>query len=304
MVSVVVPAFNAAGTIAAALASVYAQTFTDYEVIIVDDASTDGTAGVAEAMLEEHAGGRVFRNEQNLGPAGSRNRGIRESSGEWLAFLDGDDVWLPWRLAVQLQAAGRFKDIDLFCGNVAEMEQDVASPEDNAAQAKVTRLKLKDFAIRNEVATSTVLARKRVVEAVGVFDERFRGPEDYDLWIRVAARGDILKCDYPLSRYRDVDGSLSRDDRNFLPQVLGVLDKAYGEGGALCRVRARRRAQAYQYLCAAWMAAERGAHGRALALFLGSLARWAFTFEPYARLPWCRARLLVGMLRLAGGRRA
>lgn len=301
-VSVVVPAYNAAGTIAEALASVWAQTFTNYEVIVVDDASTDGTAAIAQAELSRDrtigsADRRVISLPRNSGPAAARNAGIRAVQGEWVAFLDGDDTWLPWKLDLQIKLVEAYGTDVAFCGASVAMGEPAAPPRAGIRSGAIKALGLRDFAVRNEVATSTVLVKKETLGKAGLFDERFRGPEDYDLWIRLAAEHRILKLGYPLFRYRDVRGSLSRDDRTFLPEVLRVLDKAYAEGGALYGIPAKRRAQAYQCLCAAWMAAERGAPGRALTLFSRSLCRWPFPFEPYLRLPWCRVKLLAGLAR-------
>ena len=318
-VSIIIPTFNSAGTIEEALASVRAQTFTDYEVIVVDDASTDNTVDIARAQLQTPSrsaanartdesppvlhrfseGGHhpIIVLPENRGPAAARNAGIAAAKGEWIAFLDGDDAWLPWRLELQVRMTSRYNDIELLCGGVAEMYPEVPASEMVFEQLGVKRLMLNDFAIRNEVATSTVLARKRALEDAGLFDVQFRGPEDYDLWMRVAAIFPVLKIDYPLSQYRHVEGSLSRDDRKFLPAVLRVLDKAYSEGGVLHDISGKKRAKAYQYLCAAWMAAERGAHATAFRLFFTSFLHWPLSFEPYLRLPWCRTKLLVGLMR-------
>ncbi|OGV85771.1 MAG: hypothetical protein A2340_15445 [Lentisphaerae bacterium RIFOXYB12_FULL_60_10] len=212
------------------------------------------------------------------------------------------------------------------------------------------------FAIANPVATSTVLLRRDVFEAVGGFDEQFRGPEDYDLWMRVADRGTVLKLETPLARYRHREGSLSVDDRKFLPQVIRVIEKAYGPGGVLsgrgregkvfsvqcsegeggeergkCSVFSvqgsedgrreeirkletcnqpsainnphstipslRRKAMAWQHLSACWMAAERGAVGRAAGLWVRSVVWWPGSFGPERTLPWGRLKLVVFMVR-------
>ncbi len=127
--------------------------------------------------------------------------------------------------------------------------------------------------------------------AVGMFDEQFKGPEDYDLWLRVASAGEksvtraqcmnkatclgnqvpggVACAIVPLTCYRCRPGSLSHDDRKFLPQVLKVLDKAFGEGGALCGYRElRTRAMAEQYYSASWMAFLRGSRMDALRLLV------------------------------------
>lgn len=297
-VSVVIPAFNAAGTIREAIRSVAAQTRPADEVIVVDDASGDETAYVARTAFSGLAKSRLFTLPDNRGPAAARNRGVAEATGEWIAFLDGDDAWLPWRLEVQLVCAAQHPEATLLCGDTVPLE-DVSRREaqDGRAAAESTDLALRDLAIRNCVATSTVLAKKEAVLAAGGFDEQFRGPEDFDMWLRLLASHPGRKLACPLSRYRHVPGSLSMDDRTFLPEVLRVLDKAYGPGGALSAIPARRRAVAFQYLCAAWMAAERGAALRAWGLYVKGVALWPLTFRPYLKLPWQRTKLFVGLVR-------
>jgi hypothetical protein len=160
-------------------------------------------------------------------------------------------------------------------------------------------LRLAVFAAGNPVATSTVLVKRTALEAVGGFDERFRGPEDYDLWMRIATRFPIGVIRIPLAFYRERPGSLSMDDRTFLPEVLKVLDKAYGPGGALRNCGPRARAAGYQHLACAWMAAERGAMGRAWGLFLKSCLLWPGSYRgAAARRRWPRLRLFFRLAKM------
>ena len=312
-VSVVVPAHNSAATIGEAVESVLAQSFTDHELVVVDDASSDHTVKEISPLLTNHPYSRIIELRSNLGPAGARNRGIAAAQGEWIAFLDADDAWLPERLAVQMGEAEKRPAVGMWCGGTEELEGRFAARTSNIEhrtsnievgerEIQSREIRLEDLAVRNVVATSTVLVKREVVEAVGGFDEGFRGPEDYDLWLRVAARCPVRKIERPLSRYRHVPGSLSLDDRTFLPQVLRVLDKAYGPGGALHGIPARRRAVAYQYLCGAWMAADRKDTRRAWSLYLRGLLTWPASFKPYLNLPWGRAKLFVGLTRALGRR--
>jgi glycosyltransferase involved in cell wall biosynthesis len=319
-VSVVIPAFNASDTIGEALDSVEAQEFRVLEIIVVDDASTDGTADVAEewaarvpAFAQRLGSGRqgfrvrVVRLGCNSGPAVARNRGVAEARGEWIAFLDADDAWLPWRLGSQMDMTHKCSDAVAFCGGIvifgpgaecvaAKGSDPIRRP---AAMPVPRRIPLEMLSVYNPIATSTVLVRKDAVDTAGGFDERFRGPEDYDLWLRLAAKHPIVKLDVPLVRYRASASGLSMDDRSFLPQVLGVIEKAYGTGGVLCGHKGKRKAQAYQMLSCSWMAAERGAIVRALSLFLRSLLVWPGSFGLYLHRPWCRVRLIRRFFRAA-----
>ena len=267
-VSVIVPTYNAAATIREALASVAAQTFTDFEVIVIDDASTDQTPRILEDEFAGRPGVHVLLQARNQGPAAARNAGMAQACGRWVAFLDGDDAWLPDRLAVQIGLAGEHPEVALWCGAVMPLVGGrVPSVADNATTLPMRELPLKEFAFHNAVATSTVLVKREALLAVGGFDPQFRGPEDYDLWMRVASQQRLMRIERPLSRYRLVPGSLSMDDRKFLPQVLRVLDKAFGNGGALAAYAGLHdSAVATQYWNASWMAFNRGARLTALRL--------------------------------------
>lgn len=299
-VSIIIPAYNSSATIGEALDSVAAQTVGDCETIVVDDCSTDDTVPAVERWIAGRKGGdggagdprlrnrwRLVRLDANSGPAGARNRGIAEARGEWLAFLDADDAWLPCRLATQLRAAEAHPEIALWCGRAVPMEEgeipaggrlDAGNAEGReaapAAAGAVRRIALDEFARHNPVATSTVLVRRQAVSSAGGFDTRFRGPEDYDLWMRVAARFAVALLDVPVARYRYRPGSLSMDDRRFLHEVLGVIEKAFSPQGALAgHGHLRRRAEATQYWNASWMAFNRGSRGGALRHLFAALAR-------------------------------
>ena len=268
-VSVVIAAYNAADTLHEALDSLAQQTFRDLEVIVVDDASADATRAVAEAELSKLAHHRLLALRVNGGPAAARNRGIAEASGEWIAFLDADDAWVPWRLEMQMQLVREQPDVALVCGTTIDFGAPCAAQPGGARP-----LRLEEFATHNPVATSTVLVRRRVVVSVGGFDAQFRGPEDYDLWMRIAARYRAVLMDAVLARYRHRPGSLSMDERRFLPEVLRVLAKAFRTGGALSAHPAlKRRAIANQYWNASWMAFNRGARLTALRYLAAAFSR-------------------------------
>lgn len=326
-VSVIVPAFNAESTIVEALDSVAAQSWRDLEIIVVDDASTDGTVATVQAWVHGRIVGlahgeaaqpmacRLIPLSDNGGPAAARNGGIAAAHGEWIAFLDADDVWMPCRLSSQMAMSEKMAEVAMFCGRTVDYDAwlDGSEPSPDAgAERAVERadtdpswrfLRLSDFLIANPVATSTVLVRRETLQRVGGFDEQFRGPEDYDLWMRVAAQEPVVAVDLPMCRYREALGSLSMDDRTFLPQVFRVLDKAYAAEGVLHGYATKRRAQAYHGLSASWIAAKRGAMGRAWWLFIRSLVRWPFGFGPHKRLPRVRLRLISHFLRchVSGG---
>ena len=293
-VSVVIPAYNAAGTIRDALASVERQTFRPFEVIVVDDASADGTADTLRKEYARH--GLVFL-DRNLGPAGARNAGIRKARGEWLAFLDGDDAWLPWRIEEQMKVLAASPDAVCISGDVTLLSGAENRPAVRSAAYPVRDVALEEFLDSNPVPTSTALVRRTALDEAGGFDEQFRGPEDIDLWMRIAARGRVLKMDLPLALYRERPGSLCMNQDRFLPEIVRVYAKAFGSGGALYDYRRwRGRAVAGRYVSAAWSYMVCGRRGRALALLLRSWLIWPRRLKIEQSRPAWRLIMLARIL--------
>lgn len=297
-VSVVIPAYNAAGTIRAALASVERQTVRPLEVIVVDDASTDDTADI---LRKEYARHTLVFLDRNRGPAGARNAGIRKARGEWLAFLDGDDAWFPWRIEEQMRVLAAAPDAVCVSGNVTLLPGDKALPPSHPAGCPVRDVALEEFLDSNPVPTSTALVRSKSLEEAGGFDEQFRGPEDIDLWMRIAARGRVLKMDMPLALYRERPGSLCMNQDRFLPEIVRVYDKAFASGGALYGQRRwRGRAVAGRYVSAAWSYMVCGRRARALALLLRSWILWPRRLKIEQSRPAWRLIMLARILASRG----
>jgi glycosyltransferase involved in cell wall biosynthesis len=303
LVSVIIPAYNAAASIGAALDSVVAQRVPELEVLVVDDGSRDDTAA---AVAAHPVGARLLR-QANAGPAAARNAAAAQARGEWLAFLDADDVWFPERLALQLAAARAYPAAELWCGDFIGLAAETATPPCPPPPTRAPEpvwVTLDDLAWHNsEVATSAVLVRRTAFAEVGGFDTRFRGPEDYDLWLRLAARRPLGKLALPLVWYREHPGSLSHHDQHFLPQVLQVLEKAYGPGGVLAGRSTLRKAQAYQYQSCAWMAVLTGAPWRAVGLVARSLWCWPWPLRAGSRPVRPRLLQVLGYTRTALGLR-
>lgn len=253
-VSVVMPVYNVGKFLEEAINSVLRQNPPPDEIIVVDDGSTDNTADAARKF----GGGIIYLKQPNSGPAAARNLGIQHAKSRWIAFIDGDDVWLPWHLNVEFRVISKYPEAALFCGSSVDLDEKVCVPGDEGPlNARI--IPLMEFVKHNPVMTSTVLALKEAICVAGGFDTNFRGPEDFDLWMRISKRYPSIYIDIPLVRYRQRAGSLSADDRLFLPQVLSVLDKAFGEDGSL-REYAGFKSTAYsrQYLSASLMADARG----------------------------------------------
>ena len=206
-ISVIIPAYNAAETIRAAIASVLAQTVAAQEIIVVDDGSKDATAEIAAGF-----GGavRVIR-QVNGGPASARNRAAKEATGDWLALLDADDSWLPLKLERQMALLAQ-ENYHPKIGVVHSLSGDERGDLDREP------IDFNSLWRQNRVATTTVLMRRQAFEEASGFDEdrALIGVEDYNLWLRLAHSGwKFALCNEVLVRYTPAVNSLTRQTERF-----------------------------------------------------------------------------------------
>lgn len=260
--SVVVPAHDAAATVAAAVTSALAQTPAPIEVIVVDDGSTDDTAAVVDALAAACPDGGVrLLSQPCAGPSAARNRGIEVAQGDWVGFLDADDVWHPQKWAHQQQALAAHPEAVAVASDWAATAAATACPGGPPPLSVVTEA---DLLVLNRFQTSTVVARAEALRQVGGFDARLDGVEDWDLWRRLAALGPIVKVDWPLVTYTDRPDGYSKD----LARVYATAQAMLAETLAPLPRRRRRRIAAWHHLRFAvgfGLAGDRRAAGRCLA---------------------------------------
>lgn len=207
-VSVILPTFNRANTLSRAIRSVLAQTFADFELIIVDDGSTDHTASVVGQCNDSRV--QYLPLETNSGCSAARNAGIAVARGQWLAFQDSDDEWIVNKLEKQMQevAALPAKDVVGLCSGVLRFTprdvEWIAWPVEDSATGKVSVDAL--IAQYTAYLQSTLLRRDAVLQ-VGLFDERMATREDFDLCLRLAQVGALYADNAPLVlSYESADG--------------------------------------------------------------------------------------------------
>lgn len=208
-ISVVIPAYNAAWCVGKAIDSVMAQEFRDFELLVVDDGSTDDTGAVL-ALYGDAI--RVVR-QLNGGLSNARNSGIRESRGEFVAFLDADDWWLPAKILRQVALLRARPDLG-FVSTVARVEDTHGQLLNVWACTACTGPFLHQlFGANGDVAgsASAVMVRRRLFDLVGVFDESLRALEDVDMWMRLAAVAGYECIDEPLAVILKRPGSVSRN---------------------------------------------------------------------------------------------
>ena len=218
IISVVLPAYNRADSIQAAAESVLHQSWQDFELLIVDDCSTDGTAETIKRLTDPRV--HCLSTPHNMGPSGARNVGIKAAQGKWVAFQDSDDEWLPEKLTLQmarLETRGNV-DVGVYCGMVI-----VGSPEGGttfrtaaryhpdpkleSVEGDITRTLLGNSLI----STQTLMARRDVLQELGGFDEALPALEDWEFVIRLSLKGSFAFVDSPLVLQNFSTNSISKD---------------------------------------------------------------------------------------------
>src|SRR5688500_13396820 len=221
-VSVIMPAFDVVAYIDAAIGSVRRQTFTDFELVIVDDGSTDRTFEVARRHVEADSRLRLVHQE-NGGLSAARNTALRHSTAPIIAMLDSDDLWTPTFLEKQVGLLNADPSVDIVTTNSwvlggkrnGEPARPYPDPRPTPDLVSILADELAVFVM--------CVFRRRVIDIIGNFDESLRTNEDYDFWIRAALAGfRFTRNDMPLGYYRQREDSLSADDMRMLRGILRV----------------------------------------------------------------------------------
>jgi len=265
--TVVMPAYNTAATVGDAVRSVLAQTRRDFELVVVDDGSTDATPAAVERLAGDP---RVhLLTQENRGAAAARNTAVERARGRYLSFIDSDDLWLPdylERMAGVLErtpAAGfAYTDawvLDATSGRIARASAMAWQHPPAEAPPSAERLLLELLA-RNFVYTAVTMPRA-VVETVGPFDASLRAAIDYDMWVRIAAHGlPAVRPEGRLAVYRRArPGSISANRAAVFESLVRIYERIATDLAVATPARdlARQRAA----LARAELAALRGAHG-------------------------------------------
>lgn len=226
LVSVIIPAYNAATHIGDALASVFAQTFTDFEVIVVNDGSPDHEQ--LQLAISPYLDRIIYLTQENRGPSAARNLAIQQARGEWLAFLDSDDTWLPEYLSAQTGLLRADPSLDMvYCDAILAGDSAAAGRTFMDVCPSTGPVTFESLVVeRVQVITSGTVVRRQKAVAAGLFDERFRCAEDHDLWLRIAYNGGKISYQRKVLLRRSVrPGSLSFTPGNLIAGQVEVLKK-------------------------------------------------------------------------------
>lgn len=223
LVSVIIPAYNVAEYIADTVRSVLAQTYTDYEIIVVNDGSTDAT----EAALEPLCGRITYLKQPNAGPSAARNTALAQARGRYIALLDGDDLWVPDYLEKMVGRLEAEPSLDLIFADAVLFGDPQSEGRLFSARHPASEPVTFERVLTREcnVCIAAVF-RREWTERVGGFDPQFRGVEDFDLWLRMLKAGARFAfTTEPLLRYRRRAASLSADEVKLARGEISVYEK-------------------------------------------------------------------------------
>ncbi|WP_024334608.1 glycosyltransferase family 2 protein [Desulfotignum balticum] len=224
-VSIILPTFNRAMSLERSVESVLNQTFTNFEIIIVDDGSVDQTPSVIESLLKKDPRIKAIRFENNLGPAAARNSGIREASGEYVAFQDSDDVWNEKKLEKQCLL---LKNLPPDYGFVFSTYQRISGKKSMVLPRRLLNTNTDDLFIRiltkNLVGTPTAIIRKSCIDQSGLMDESLMALEDWEFFIRLSRKFKAKFFKEPLVKvYTDQHNRLSTSGLKLLKARKKIL---------------------------------------------------------------------------------
>ncbi|MGA9510116.1 MAG: glycosyltransferase [Candidatus Sulfotelmatobacter sp.] len=295
VISVVMPVLNVAPFIKLAVKSVLDQTFKQFEMVVVDDGSTDGTIEALEPLRDDRL--RVLK-QANSGSAAARNAGLRQTTAPYVAFIDGDDLWEPQMLATHLEFLGCHPEIDLSFSQSSVIDESGATTGRSSRRVS-GYISFRELLIENFVHNgSAVVVRREALDKAGWFDVNLRAAVDHDVWLRVAiARvNNVYGIPKVLTFYRMRAGQVTKDWRRMEQSWRVLIEKMRRLApGEVCAVETRARSNLYRYL--AYIAYESGEYSESWRLLAGALAI-GFLHLVHDRRMWVLAAALTARVLL------
>jgi glycosyltransferase involved in cell wall biosynthesis len=298
-VTVIIPAYNSARFIEDAIESALRQSIPPTQVIVVDDGSTDDT----ELILRSYVGRITVICQPNQGAAAARNAGLCIATGQYVAFLDADDVWHPRKLELQLDALRRRPELEIL--GTDTFDYPCAVPTEITAAPRFEEIPLDRLLVRNYFASSSVVVRRETILRFNGFDTTMPIAEDFDLWQRIAQVGVVANLRSPLTGYRPVPGSLSRQPAGVEQGIRRIVRKLDERNAWRGRYWLRCKAISHLHYSVAYLHGAAGRHGLALWKMLQSLVWYPLPYRrSEAGLTLGRPRrAMVMSLRLLGLKR-
>ena len=226
-VSVIIPVYNGAKFIKNAIDSVIGQTNQNFEIIVIDDGSIDNTPNI----LKGYGDKIKYNTQENKGQASAINKGLKMSEGEYIAYLDSDDMYYPEKLEEQLQYFHNHPDVSLVYSDRYHID----SSAKNISLVQSRQLDHFLFLQENRLSRSSVMHRRKCLDEVGVFDNCISGSDDWDMWIRMSEKYKFGYINKPLIKYRIHENNLSQTRPNRLNHNrwtrMKIIQKCYYRRG-------------------------------------------------------------------------
>jgi glycosyltransferase involved in cell wall biosynthesis len=266
-VSVIIPTYNRAQLLAFAVLSVLNQTYQDFELIVVDDGSSDNTVDVVTGFRDNRI--RLIRHSTSKGGAAARNTGIRSSIGDYLAFLDDDDEWLPDKLRLQMNIF-RVSSSTIGCVYTGYLYIERSSGSVISRTVPQKKGDLSEALLRGNClgsGGSSVVLTRECINAVGMFDEDLPSYQDYDLWIRISKQFSFDYVVEPLVRVYVHNNSISKN-WDAVNSGIDIMLKKHGSSTSLRKYLSYRSLNVgVSYCLAGNLPSGRSAYLRAIALY-------------------------------------
>ncbi len=227
LVSIILPTYNCAAFLPHSIGTILLQTYNSYEIIVIDDGSTDNTKEVLHPFMQRI---KYIRLEQNKGLPTARNIGIRSAQGKYIAFIDADDLWLPEKLQTDIEYFETHSEVSMIYSKHINIDEKGDDLDGNTKrQLPSGNIFTQLFSEQNFIITSSVVVRKEVFETTGLFDEQLFNCQDWDMWLRIAFHFQVAGINKPLVKYRHNPHSLSKNRNNVLKYQKIIIDKIYNK---------------------------------------------------------------------------
>ncbi len=288
LISVVIPAYNAELTLKTTVQSVFEQTVQDFEIVIVDDGSKDNTVEVAQSIGDSRV--KVI-SQSNGGASSARNTGIKAAKGEYVAFLDADDLWMPHKLERQLAVLTGEKDVNAVQSGVYYVNDDLEVLSIRPC-VKSKDVLLETLLFQNLPALmSTLIVKRSILDEIGYLDTKLEILEDWELAIRLSRFCNLKSIKEPLALYRQYPGNRSKNlDIHIKPGYI-VLERLFKDPTLPAHIKKQRRliyATFYTMLCGAAFYARR--YGESVKWGMKALATYPSNISYIASSPLRRKR--------------
>lgn len=246
-VSIVITAYNSMDYLPETIESVLGQTFSDFEVLLVDDGSSDHIVQWASKLADPRV---KLISQENQGANIARNTGIAQAQGKYVAFVDADDLWELTKLEKQVECLETNPEVGLLHTWLTGIDWQ-SKPTGRVIYSQLEGDVWQQIVEKNQVACSSVMVRRCCFETVGVFDQNLKFAEDWDLWIRFATRYRFAVIKEPLVRYREHPNSKSKKYASRLQDFQIIIEKAFASV-PFELLHLRNRSYAHINLCIAW----------------------------------------------------